>query len=522
MIGDNLGTIVSVAAGIGTVISAILTFVYVRLTRGLHRAATAEATARVFDEWWSEPFARARQHLRTVRGVPADGSMRFQTVLQDVLTKDESDSVRMLCGFFDRLGWLCAGGLVSADVLLPPMQHMSRYLWLVFGSSIQASREALPTEVNAETISWSPLLYDGVEWLYRRSERRHQSVLLYRAFLRPGLYRFPPRQRLTVLAAAANSRSREAWRRLGFGRARTVFDLRAAVAGQEEAIVKRARSTRGELALRPPVPGARAELLRPVRIAGRDTQWVDVGPPGAAALRALDIRITASAREPQRSDVFLLREIHTEMTGGSHSIVVELQRGQYAPARQDPPRRLDLGAQSQSFPSGGAVGTNICAITADDLLLIARRSDSCATYAGQWTTSVGETLDTAHDVSDGKPDPVASACRGAMEELGVSVTRDSVDILAFGIGMDYGDASFLGIMRVPLTADRLAAFAAASRDWSVENDALRWVPWTAEAVANLLLEGGWVPAAQAAILHAAQRDFSLAALASALFMLSDE
>ena len=130
-----------------------------------------DATGSVFEEWWGDDLGQIRVFffeefcfLPLVRSAP---EVPFRCLMRaldsDYTTKGMSMRIRRLCNFFDKVGWLAAAALIDVDDVLGPMQETVRLVWRVLGTSIIASREEAP---RADT---GPVLFYGLEWLYKRS-----------------------------------------------------------------------------------------------------------------------------------------------------------------------------------------------------------------------------------------------------------------------------------------------------------------------------------------------------------------
>lgn len=104
--------------------------------------------------------------------------------IRDIEATVENDKgrIRKLCYFFERVGWLGAAGLIDVDYILGPMQHVVRMVWLAMEPFIIQERNVEHIDSVHHTVYLS-----GFEWLYRRSEQKHQAVLIRTQFRRPRL-----------------------------------------------------------------------------------------------------------------------------------------------------------------------------------------------------------------------------------------------------------------------------------------------------------------------------------------------
>jgi hypothetical protein len=142
-----------------------------------------ESTDAIFQEWWSDDMNQLRlyffrdflpKHWAGLQGVS----------LKEVEHKISDDGqIRRLTGFFDRVGWLGAAGLIDVDFVLGPMQHGMRRVWFATEPLILKEREIGRLE------RLDPVYRLGFEWLVKRSEQagKHQADLLASRFQEPAL-----------------------------------------------------------------------------------------------------------------------------------------------------------------------------------------------------------------------------------------------------------------------------------------------------------------------------------------------
>ncbi|GGX44499.1 hypothetical protein [Streptomyces chryseus] len=80
---------------------------------------------------------------------------------------------------------------------------------------------------------------------------------------------------------------------------------------------------------------------------------------------------------------------------------------------------------------------NVAAVTADDMLVVSRRSDRVRMAPGVWNSSVNEGLSRLIDSSGrNAPDLYAVAPRGMREELSLELNEYSLGLLAFVLDVD--------------------------------------------------------------------------------------
>ena len=141
-----------------------------------------------------------------------------------------------------------------------------------------------------------------------------------------------------------------------------------------------------------------------------------------------------------------------------------------------------------SIPLGcSALEVNFFVVTHDNFVLLAqgtdKRSFACSARAG-----MGE-------VRDGKIDAVGAACRGAREELGLRLARNSVVFNGWGVHRQEGQCALWGLVYI-------------EQDWSelwLGDD--RWqrvsaIPFEVEACLRAMAEGQWEYGALLGLLEA--------------------
>lgn len=140
-----------------------------------------DATGSVFEEWWGEELGQIRvfffEEFCFLPLIHSGPEVPFRCVMRaldaDYATKGMATPIRRLCSFFDKVGWLAAAALIDVDDVLGPMQETVRLVWRVLGASIVASRDEPP---RADT---GPVLFYGLEWLYKRSLSRSERRAIY-------------------------------------------------------------------------------------------------------------------------------------------------------------------------------------------------------------------------------------------------------------------------------------------------------------------------------------------------------
>jgi ADP-ribose pyrophosphatase YjhB (NUDIX family) len=159
--------------------------------------------------------------------------------------------------------------------------------------------------------------------------------------------------------------------------------------------------------------------------------------------------------------------------------------------------------------------TNIAVVTADDMLVVSRRSDRVRMAPGVWNSSVNEGL-SRHIDSAGRsaPDLHAVARRGMREELALEPHEYSLELLAFVLDVDkrHWSAHFFARLKELRSDDLQARMSRGVADrW--EHQTIDHVPFKPATVVRYMLRDDrvhrWAPLAPAlfhlALVHAYSR-----------------
>ena len=163
-----------------------------------------------------------------------------------------------------------------------------------------------------------------------------------------------------------------------------------------------------------------------------------------------------------------------------------LYRGEDGPELDEPALRSVMGGLSHSF------GVNLTIETADDSLILTRRSGLTSRAHGLRHISVNEGMSLEDKDIHGYPDPYATAVRGIREELGVDLAahRDKVVFHSLILDVTRYEWALLGHVDLRGTEFTDGAFrmqrgmGLSSDDW--ESDELSLGPWTAASALELL------------------------------------
>jgi hypothetical protein len=160
-------------------------------------------------------------------------------------------------------------------------------------------------------------------------------------------------------------------------------------------------------------------------------------------------------------------------------------------------------------------GVNVAVVTADDMLVVTRRSDRVRTGAGVWNSSVNEGL-SRHIDSSGRsaPDLHAVARRGMREELAIEPHEYSLELLAFVLDVDKRQWSahfFARLKELRSEGLRSRISRGVADRW--EHQTIDYVPFRPATVVRYMLRDArvhrWAPVAPAlfhlALVHAFSR-----------------
>jgi isopentenyldiphosphate isomerase len=146
---------------------------------------------------------------------------------------------------------------------------------------------------------------------------------------------------------------------------------------------------------------------------------------------------------------------------------------------------------------------NVAVVTADDMVVVSRRSDRVRMAPGVWNSSVNEGL-SRHIDSSGRsaPDLHAVARRGAREELSIEPHEYTLDLLAFVLDVDkrHWSAHFYARLK-DLSQEGLQARMSRGVADRWEHQTIDYVPFRPAAVAMYMLRADrihrWAPLAPA-------------------------
>ncbi len=144
-----------------------------------------ETTDKIYREWYSERLEKLRYYFYS-EFLPKHYS-KLENIGMKMIEKEikaDEGRARMLCYWFDRVGWLAAAGLIDIDYIMGPMQQSLRQVWLTMQEFIKRERQSDGPE------GMDAVYLLGIEWLFRRSsnELHHQAYIIERRFDEPSLF----------------------------------------------------------------------------------------------------------------------------------------------------------------------------------------------------------------------------------------------------------------------------------------------------------------------------------------------
>ena len=164
----------------------IMAVIYWMIRYDAVKNAIREATQQVYKEWWSDELNALRKYFYQ-EFVPLYRKQLLGKCIKEIEMFIENDAgrIRKLCYFFERVGWLGAAGLIDVDYILGPMQHCLRFVWLAMEPFIIEERQ--PHNLSQIDSVHHSVYLSGFEWLYKRSTKKHQALLIHQKFRRPRL-----------------------------------------------------------------------------------------------------------------------------------------------------------------------------------------------------------------------------------------------------------------------------------------------------------------------------------------------
>lgn len=175
----------TVILGFTALILLATAIIYWMGTKQAARKSTWEATHEIYKEWWSDELNELRRYFyedflpiykSKKNKLTGKGMKEIETLISE-----DKGRARRLCYFFGRVGWLGAAGLIDIDYVLGPMQHSVRRVWMAMEPYIQKEREPGSAKL------LDPVYQFGFEWLFKRSNKKHQAKLVRKKFQKPKL-----------------------------------------------------------------------------------------------------------------------------------------------------------------------------------------------------------------------------------------------------------------------------------------------------------------------------------------------
>lgn len=150
------------------------------------------------------------------------------------------------------------------------------------------------------------------------------------------------------------------------------------------------------------------------------------------------------------------------------------------------------------------VGINLSLITSDQYLLVTQRSKQAFVAKEGLHISVGENMLRPTDsLSDGTPHPFATATRGIMEEVGVTLREDDISFSAFGCEPHLCQYALMGTIFLKESAQEIVTLrqkGTPKDKW--ESRQFIFVPYDLKSVARFTVKhwNDWFPTGLAAVV----------------------
>lgn len=334
-------------------------------------------------------------------------------------------------------------------------------------------------------------------------------AVLFQQPLQDGLYWMRRRSRSAIRSLGRKDESGPAWRAFSLGPLQTPALI---VEGDGESPIPSesvfVHVLDEEVALPADMVPWRDEIAaesESAQEAGRAPLWN--GPRYAVA--SFDISRTALDERP---------EVHLRLRPTDyHTFLAAQQLDRRLPDGSTPRSRYLDPDEPMTAPSflQCSFAVNVAVVTADDMLVVSRRSDRVRMAPGVWNSSVNEGL-SRHIDSSGRsaPDLHAVARRGMREELALEPHEYSLELLAFVLDMSkrHWSGHFFARLKQLKSEDLQARMSRGVADrW--EHQTIDYVPFRPATVVRYLLREDrvhrWAPLAPAlfhlSLVHAFSR-----------------
>ncbi|PBC61887.1 hypothetical protein BKI49_23165 [Streptomyces sp. Tue6028] len=334
-------------------------------------------------------------------------------------------------------------------------------------------------------------------------------AVLFQQPLQDAWYRLRRRSRSAIRTMRRREESEAAWRTFSLGPLQTSALI---VEGDGESPVPPetiyVQVLEDEVRLPPDMAGWRDEIAEEserLRAEGRTPLWN--GP--RYAVESFDISRTALDERP---------EVHLRLRPTDYyTFLAAQQLDRRLPDGTTPrSRHLDPDAPltAPAFLQC-SFAVNVAVVTADDMLVVSRRSDRVRMAPGVWNSSVNEGL-SRHIDSSGRsaPDLYAAARRGMREELSLEPHEYTLDLLAFVLDTDkrHWSAHFHAKLK-ELSGENLRTRMSRGVADRWEHQAIDYVPFRPTTVVKYMLRPDrihrWAPLAPAlfhlSLVHAFSR-----------------
>jgi hypothetical protein len=166
-------------------------------------------------------------------------------------------------------------------------------------------------------------------------------------------------------------------------------------------------------------------------------------------------------------------------------------------------------------PFSNVLGIVVALVTSDQRLVIVRRPQDIGGLQGVFNIAINEGVHPYLDKADDgvTPNVYRAVIRGAVEELGVEITPDDIDLFGFGVDVSVHEWAFLGVAHCIDTYSQLLNRRRMLAPDKWESIKLTAVPFDPQSVVKFVLEHQpWSPGALCCIYYALVREYGAAAV----------
>jgi hypothetical protein len=135
-------------------------------------------------------------------------------------------------------------------------------------------------------------------------------------------------------------------------------------------------------------------------------------------------------------------------------------------------------------------GVAVVVVTADGQTILTRRSDDSGVRPGELDIGIVEAVHPSQDrePTGQGPDLFSTAVRGAKEELGLTVSKNDVKFLGFGVDEQYYQWNIIGLLQCKETTEEILEQRSRGISGKWELEQLVFVPFKIEPILKIIKE----------------------------------